>query len=316
MTEQDRLFEEATDLIIRLRNDPASPVALEMISQWRARSLDHEAAWFEASEIFGLAGGALKRSRADAKRRSGPSRRSVLIGFGVGAAAFAVGREALPWAIIQARADYVTGTAEITHHTLPDGSRMTLGPDSAVALSFSPTQRRVDLLAGMSYFDVVASNAAAPLLIEAQNVAATCGDGSFDISIDGPTVSLGVDRGVIHVGVPQSPTRFADELAAGRWMALTNGADAIAQGVRDTSEIAAWRDGRIVADQETVAAVVTRIARWLPGRVVLADPMIADRRVNGVFDLTQPLTALEAVVHPFGGKVRQISPFLTVITPI
>jgi transmembrane sensor len=35
-----------------------------------------------------------------------------------------------------------------------------------------------------------------------------------------------------------------------------------------------------------------------------------------VFDLNQPIAALEAVVEPYGGKVRQISPWLTVISSI
>jgi len=315
MTEQERLFEEATDLIIRLQNDPASPVALEMVSQWRARSAAHEAAWSEAAEIYGMAGSALKRARAVAKRdkRGGPTRRSVILGFGVGAAALAVGREALPWAILQARADHITGTAEIRRFDLPDGSKMTLGPDSAVALSFSPTQRRVELLAGMSYFDV-ASPAQQALEIIAGETAASSADGGFDISIDGSVVSFGVERGSVRVAMPESPMRFDETMRAGHWLSVGSSVNDIAQGVRDASEIAAWREGRIVADHETVAAVVSRIARWLPGRVIIGAPGISDRRVNGVFDLTRPLAALEAVVHPFGGKVRQASSFLTVIT--
>ncbi|WP_430512610.1 hypothetical protein [Pannonibacter phragmitetus] len=35
--ERGRLLNEAIDLVIRLQNDPANPVALEMIRAWRAR---------------------------------------------------------------------------------------------------------------------------------------------------------------------------------------------------------------------------------------------------------------------------------------
>lgn len=59
---------------------------------------------------------------------------------------------------------------------------------------------------------------------------------------------------------------------------------------------------------------MSRIARWQPGRVVLAARSLADQRISGLFDLSNPIMALEAVVHPYGGKVRQISPYLTVIS--
>jgi transmembrane sensor len=35
-----------------------------------------------------------------------------------------------------------------------------------------------------------------------------------------------------------------------------------------------------------------------------------------VFDSRDPITALEAVVHPHGGRVRRITPWLTVVAPI
>ena len=315
MTEEDRLFEEATDLIIRLQNDPTSEVAQDMVRQWRARSAAHEDAWAEAAEIYGMAGSVLKRSRAAQKRRNrgGPSRRSVILGFGAGAAALAVGREALPWAILQARADHLTGTAEIRRVPLPDGSEVTLGPDSAVALSFTDTQRRVELLAGMSYFDVAGGNRL-PLEVIADSTSSLCNAGGFDVSMDDGVISFGVDRGDIRVAMLESPVPFAETMPAGHWLSIAAGTRSLERGVREASQIGAWREGRIVAERETVAAVVTRIARWLPGRVVLADPAIGARRVNGVFDLSRPLTALEAVVHPFGGRVRQLSSFLTVVT--
>ena len=88
------------------------------------------------------------------------------------------------------------------------------------------------------------------------------------------------------------------------------------RGKRDASQIAAWRDGMIVAERETVSAVVAKIARWHRGRIMIAGPNFGSRRISGVFDLHDPVAALEAVVHPHGGKVRQISPWLTVVSPI
>lgn len=40
-SEQDRLFMEATDLMIRLKNYPDNPFPRRMIREWRARSPEH-----------------------------------------------------------------------------------------------------------------------------------------------------------------------------------------------------------------------------------------------------------------------------------
>jgi transmembrane sensor len=62
--------------------------------------------------------------------------------------------------------------------------------------------------------------------------------------------------------------------------------------------------------------VVAQIARWHRGRVLIADPGLAAAPVSGLFDLNDPDAALEAVVKPYGGKVRHISPWLTVLSGI
>jgi transmembrane sensor len=62
--------------------------------------------------------------------------------------------------------------------------------------------------------------------------------------------------------------------------------------------------------------MVAKISRWLPGRVVMADPSLGSREVSGVFDLSNPSRALEAVVSPFGAKLRHIGSMMTVISPV
>jgi transmembrane sensor len=90
----------------------------------------------------------------------------------------------------------------------------------------------------------------------------------------------------------------------------------VTTGTKDVGQIASWRDGMIVVERETIASVVSRVARWTNGRVVIASSQLAGQPVSGVYDLRQPLLALEAIVQPYGGKVRAIGPYLTVISAI
>lgn len=314
--EEDRLFEEAADLIIRLQNDPDNPVSIEMVQQWRARSPAHEQAWAEVAEIHGMAGKILKDQRvAERREKLGLTRRNLMIGAGIGLGAYAAGKLVVPDLLIAARADHLTRTAEIRPVSLADGTMATLGPDSAFALAYTDAERRVELLAGMCYFEVPED--ARPFRVAAGGAIATATAGAFDVSSDAGFLTLSVNRGRVDLSAPAAPLPAAREtIDAGNWLTVEAGAVRVERGVREPSQIASWREGLIVAERETVSAVVARIARWQPGRTVMLDGALGARRVNGVYDIRQPVAALEAVVHPFGGKVRQLPGYLTVVSPV
>ncbi|MEP9380648.1 FecR domain-containing protein [Aquabacter sp. CN5-332] len=310
--EEDRLFEEALDLVIRLQNDPSNPVSHEMIRRWRARGPDHEVAWAEVAEIHGMAGKVVAEGR---RPPAGMTRRNLVIAGLAGGVAAAVGYATVPGLLIDARADYATGTAEIRRIPLSDGSTVTLGPDSAIALRFGKRLRLVELLVGMAFFDV-AKDEARPFQVTTSDLAATALGTAFDISNDAGFLSVSVDHGAVDVRVRGSDMAEGGKLDSGQWVTFDERSRSIQRGRRDVSQIAAWRDGQIFAENEPIGSVVAKIARWQPGRVIVADPWFGTSRISGVFDLNDPLRALEAVVHPFGGRVRRVGSYLTVISPV
>ncbi|MGO1076530.1 FecR family protein [Inquilinus sp. CA228] len=311
--EDDMLFEQALDLVIRLQNDPGNPVARDLLRNWRARSPRHEAAWAEVAEIHGLAGKAISDRREAGRRgRRGVSRRGLLAGGAAGLAAATAGAFYVPVLILRAKADFITATGEIRRIPLADGSTATLGPESAIRLDFAATARRVELLAGMAFFEV-AEDPARPFQAAVDGLTATALGTAYDVSRDAGYLTVAVDRGLVEARPPGSAAPGI-RLAAGDWMTFDPASLAVERGQRDTGQIAAWRDGMIVAERETISAVIARIGRWQPGRIVLADASLGSRRISGVFDLTDPVTALEAVVQPYGGRVREFSPWLIVIS--
>lgn len=314
--EQDRWLDEAIDLIIRYQNDPANPVATELIHAWRARSLEHEAVWARVSKVHGVSGTILNERRRIERRESFDlSRRNFTIGgllaLGAGATAYTFA----PGMILQARADHMTAKGEIRKVNLPDGSVATLGPESAIALDFQPDARRIDLLAGMSFFDVAADRGR-PFSVSSGHVKATALGTAFDVSSDAGIVTVSVDHGLVDIRAPDQALVAGLKLMEGEWMAFDQDSGSIDRGQRDQGQIASWRDKLIVAERETVSALVARIGRWVPGRIVIVDPFIGSRKVSGLFDLNDPVRALEAVVHPAGARVRQISSLMTVISPL
>lgn len=312
-SEQRRLFREAADLAIRLQNDPGNPVSVETARAWIARSPAHGSIWARVAAIHGMTGKILSEQRdGPGNDVAGPSRRSVVGGGLLALVAVGVGSMALKRGS-RTDADYATATGEIRRISLPDGSILTLGPESAIALKYTESRRSVELIAGMAYAEV-SPDPARPFSIRSDTFFATAMGTAFDISADAGFIGVSVDHGLVEVASADGDAVPAARLRAGEWMTLDTASRQVARGSRDASQIAVWRSGVIVAEKETVAALVARIARWQLGRVIIADPFLGSRVVSGVFDVSQPARALEAVVRPFGGKVRQVASAMTVIS--
>jgi transmembrane sensor len=285
--DQIRLTDEAIDLAIRLQNDPDNPVAIEMIRAWRARSPEHERIWLRVAKVHGASGKVLtQRRKAERREKLGLTRRNLVIGGLVGLGAAGASYSILPDMLLRRRADHITGKGEIRSVTLEDGSVATLGPDSAIAV------------------------------VQVAELTATALGTAFDVASDAGMLSISVDRGSVEAQAPHSAIAGGSRLAAGEWVTFDSATYAVERGSREAGQIASWRDNMIIAEREAVSALVARIGRWIPGRIVMADPFIGSQRVSGIFDLNNPKRALEAVVHPAGAHVRQVSSYLTVISPI
>lgn len=313
---EERLMDEAIDLVIRLQNDPDNPVSSEMVRTWRARSPEHERIWARVTKIHGVSGKVLSdRKKAERRENLGLTRRSFMIGGAVGLGAAGAGYALLPDFMLQAQADHITAKGEIRRVELPDGSIATLGPDSALALDFMAARRGIELLKGMAFFEVAAIPSS-PFTVATGDVTATALGTAYDVSNDAGFVTVAVESGMVEAFAPRSSTGSGARLGAGEKLTYDPSTRTLERDRQQVDQIAPWRDNFIIAEKEAVSALVARVGRWIPGRIVVADPFIGAKRVSGIFDLSDPVGALEAVVHPAGAHVRQAGSFLTVISPI
>ena len=63
----------------------------------------------------------------------------------------------------------------------------------------------------------------------------------------------------------------------------------------DPEWVTAWREGRLVYQGETLAQVLRDLSRYLPARVLRAEPELRDLRVSGTFRLDDIDASLEAL---------------------
>ncbi|MET0314647.1 MAG: FecR domain-containing protein [Hansschlegelia sp.] len=305
---RDDLWNEALALLLAWRRAPEDEASRDAIRAFCAESPEHRAAWDEAKNVFLLTGAA---SAAVRPKRPGATRRQVVAGMvgliGLGAAA--VGGPAL---LQRFSADETTDVAQIRRTRLADGSWLTLGPESAAKFAFRPSERRVGLLGGMAFCEVAVGERA--FHCEGALVTVSTTDGVFELrTIEG--------RETVGVAAGRATVRWLDRnegetLSAGDWLAIGPEHGEVRRGRRDPLAMAAWRRNQQIAEDEAIASVVAEIAGWKLGRVLIPEPSLAAARVSGLYDLSDPDSALAAVVAPYGGRVRAFSPWLTILTTV
>lgn len=306
----DDLWTEAMALLLAWHERPDDEAARAAIRRFCSLSTEHRTAWDEAKRVFRVTGVAVG---ADRRQRHGRvNRRQVTLGLGLmallGAGALSGPRLWRGW-----RADIITGVSEVRAVQLADGSLLSLGPDSAIAVTLAPSERRITLLEGMIMCNV-AKDSARPFVVATVGLTATAVGTRFEVARNADVSRAAVEEG--RVGIALDGAAPWGTLGSGDWLSVETGSHSVRRGRTDPAQVGAWRQNLVTADQDTIENVVAQIARWHRGRVLIADPGLASAPVSGLFDLNDPDTALEAVVKPYGGKVRHISPWLTVLSSI
>lgn len=151
--------------------------------------------------------------------------------------------------------EHETQLGEVRAIRLADGSTVTLGAHSHVIVQLSSGERRVQLERGEAYFDV-AKDASRPFYVTAPATAIRVVGTRFDVRVGESHVRVAVDEGVVAVNdLPAALTggQRVDVLPDGALTSVTQ---------VDGSEVAAWREGRLIYDGVMLSEVVADLARY------------------------------------------------------
>ena len=330
--ESERIRDEALDLVLKLAARPDDADLHAELEAWRARSPAHDRAYRVAAEAWLLGGGAENvealdaspsASRAHAERPRGvrrgapasarqPGRRAARL-FVSAVAVVAIALLVEPIVRLQIEADYLTGVGEVESVELEDGSIVGLDAESAVAVSYSPDERRVELLAGNAFFDV-RREPERPFQVDAADLGVEVVGTAFAIVQGVRSTRVAVESGSVRVRLerrPEGPVM----LETGDQLTIDAATGDVRLGEVVPSEIAAWRRGLILADRMLFEDLVSALDRHHRGVIWVASTALAQSDVTGVFDLSDPITALIAAADTQNAEVTQVSPFLLVVTP-
>jgi transmembrane sensor len=309
--------DSADEWVVALNDNPADDVLRQRHSQWLEQSDGNRRDWNETLRVWQMldqtvpahveAWGHQDNTVVRLSERR-PGRRR----FGLAAAAAAIAAALviafLPSTIRQLGADVATASGESRAVDLPDGSRLQLAPQSAVAFSFDTGRRQVELLRGEAWFDV------APVVdqtfrVIAGDVKVTVLGTGFEVRRDGRDVSVAVEHGRVQV----ESAATAKILGAGDVLRFGNDGQLTAETVSPTL-IASWRSGQLVAKDQTIRDAAAMLNRYFDGWIVVADDELGRQPLTGVYSLSNPRASLAAIARVQGATVREISPWLLVIS--
>jgi transmembrane sensor len=180
--------------------------------------------------------------------------------------------------------------------TLPDGSKVTLNTDSQLRTRAADGKRQVYLDKGQAFFRV-AHDASHPFVVHAAGRTVTAIGTAFDVRVEGRKLEVTLVEGKIRVEAPvppapapkgkapadtPAPAIQATEMTAGSQLVA---ADPRGWTVRpaNTARETSWLAGRLMFENQTLAAVAGEFSRYSDQKIVFDDPALADERITGTF---------------------------------
>lgn len=315
--DHEKLQDEASEWIVRLSSDVASEDTHHEFALWLGISPAHRDA-YDAVEALWFDLGCVKYSAPELEEQ--PQNASTAIdssatgrlhrfseklgetGRKLGAFGITALVASLLWLGVNPNATelteqhYATSVGKQKTITLPDGSRVQLNTNTRLQMHFTDELRLLTLHRGEAYFEV-AKDKERPLKVLIPGASVTAIGTAFNIDVSPSGTLVAVTEGVIRVEEERN-------LAINRPAVTADLNDLV--DIDNTSGISisrdvelantlAWQQQDLIFEQATLAEVVSELNRYSDVKIKIADASIAYLPISGVFKLTQPLKALEAI---------------------
>jgi transmembrane sensor len=317
---REQIETEAGEWLVKMSDRLVSIDQRAQFDAWFAADPEHAQAYRRQRGILQLAGTCadlLEEARAE-RTLADESHRKRLSYAGAAAASIALvvgadlfGGWELGW--FSKRDRFETVVAQVKDIRLKDGTLVTLGASSQIAVEFGEQERRVRLTRGEAFFDVT-RDSKRPFFVTAGGTVVRVLGTKFDVHYGQTAVRVAVVEGRVEVmqtsrqetAAPQSKPLQTQVLTAGR-TALTTEAGAIATSIQsNTEDLGAWRHGRLVYVDARLGDIISDINRYFDGEIELEDRALADQRIT--------LTLLAADVYRGLELLEEVVPVRTVRT--
>lgn len=282
----DATIEQARAWVSLLLSGAATHGDADALKTWRAADLSHEAAFVRAARVHGLFRRAAAEASMDAAAAAPPLRagtavsRRWIVGGALAASAAGAAYLSVGDQLGGSAGDFVTAKGQTRTISTAPGVTVEMNTLTRIALRPQVGDGAFEVLEGEAV--VAVSERAAPLVILAH------GGETFS---NGGRLALRCLSGEVKVSCLQGAAR----VRLGGRTVETPALHSIAYDRRglqpatplDLAAAATWRQGLLVFRNERLGDVINEINRYRDGRIVIANPELRSRRVNGVFHTRQ-----------------------------
>ncbi|KDA01863.1 FecR family protein [Hyphomonas oceanitis] len=185
---------------------------------------------------------------------------------------------------------YATAIGDTRDVTLEDGSRVTLNTDTELAVTYTDSERRIQLAHGQALFSVMKGTR--PFIVAAGGSETRALGTRFEVYRGPDDVAVTLVEGSVSV-LPETAgqgsaapdvgeERAATVLVPGDRLVLRGGAIASLTQV-DTSEALAWQSGILQFRDVTLGEAIAELNRYSETKIRVDDPALAQERLSGAF---------------------------------
>ncbi|MET0535274.1 MAG: FecR domain-containing protein [Steroidobacter sp.] len=301
----DEVREQAAAWVVRLHGEP-SAVDLERFEQWcnldprNERAFDEAlAAWINVGEhatatrILAMRHAALGRARrAERRGTSDPWKWRAL------AAAICLFVLApiisVVWYKTRPPAEQIFQTAHGEQRVivLADGSRMSLDALSEVRVSYTPDVRNLQLISGRANFEVT-KDVTRPFKVRSGPRIVTALGTVFSVEREAADVVVTLVEGSVAVTTRDVPNAHIQLRPLQELRITDSGQVSLRDGI-DPVQALAWRDGKLIFDDEPLRSVAARMNNYGATRIEVTGEA-NDLRVGGVFKAGDTMAFVDAM---------------------
>lgn len=212
--------------------------------------------------------------------------------------------------------EYVTAVGEQRSITLEDGSVVELNSRSRLRTHFEENLRAIELLEGEAIFRV-SKDPTRPFRVRTGATDIVAIGTAFNVKASDARTVVTVLEGRVRVNQREAAERSAErsaqavrefELAVGDQLIVAKAQPAIRVSLRDTEKVTSWTERRLIFEDTPLSAAAAEFARYSSREIRIEDASIGERKINGVFDATDPASLVEFLgadetlaVHDEGG---------------
>lgn len=189
------------------------------------------------------------------------------------------------------RQDLQTALGERRQLELPDGSRLELNGGTRLGVRFGADQRQVVLEAGEVMFNV-AHDSTRPFVVETAQGTVTVTGTRFDVRLDPGQTRVAVEQGAVRV---QGASGSLAQLTAGLGSHIGAQGQVAEPYPVNAAALTAWRQGKLVFDDATLAEVVAEVSRYRTQPLRVAPGKVAGLRLSSTFNIDDTDALLRAL---------------------